>query len=145
MIDDDDLLRELGAAVRAGAAVPESFLAAGRAAFAWHDVDAELATLVAGATPALRAPQERPAPLRSFTFAARELSIEVEVAGDALLGQVVPPAAGRIELRSPAGPLAEAAVDELGWFSFRPLPTGMFRLRLYPANGSQVLTEWVTL
>jgi hypothetical protein len=145
MIDDDDLLRELGAAVQEGAAVPESFLAVGRAAFAWRNVDAELATLVAGEAPALRAAEPQPAPLRSFTFAARELSIEVEVADGALLGQVVPPAPGRIELRVRAGTLAEAAVDELGWFAFRPLPEGMFRLYLHTANGSQVLTEWVTL
>jgi hypothetical protein len=144
MTDDERLLQELGAAVRQEALVPESFLAAGRAAFAWRNVDAELATLAEQATPATTRAAE-PAPLSAFTFAASALSIEVEVADDALLGQVVPPVAGRVELRSAGGTVSAATVDELGWFAFRPPPTGLFRLYLQTADGSQVLTEWVTL
>jgi hypothetical protein len=143
--EDDPLLAELGAAVRAAALVPESFLAAGRAAFAWRTVDAELATLAeAVPEPAVRAEPD-PARLLAFTFAARGLSIEVEVTGDALVGQVVPPAAGRIELHTPHGAPVGAEVDALGWFALRPLPTGLFRLYLHPANGSPVVTEWVSL
>jgi hypothetical protein len=143
---DDRLLADLGAAVREAAQVPESFLAAGRAAFAWRTIDAEIATLTAGETATVRGPDgPDPARLRAFTFAARAVTIELEVGEDALVGQVVPPAPGRIELRSPAGPPIEAAVDELGWFALRPMPAGMFRLYLHPANGSPVVTEWVTL
>ncbi|MEU6408355.1 hypothetical protein [Microbispora sp. NPDC046933] len=40
--DDDRLLEELGHAVRE-ARVPESFVRAGKAAFAWRTADAELA------------------------------------------------------------------------------------------------------
>jgi hypothetical protein len=143
-VNDDDLLLELGAAVREGNAVPASFLAAGRGAFAWRSVDADLATLAADADPAhVRAAE--PAQLRSFTLQARELSIEVEVTGDALVGQVVPPAPGRVALQTARGEPVEAAVDELGWFTLRPLPSGMFRLHLRPSNGSAVVTEWLTL
>jgi hypothetical protein len=146
MNDDDRILGDLGAAVREAAAVPESFLAAGRAAFAWRTVDEELATFADAETAPVRAAEEAgPARLRSFTFAARGLTIEVEVADDALVGQVVPPAAGRIELRTPRGEPVRAEVDELGWFALRPMPAGMFRLYLQPANGSPVVTEWVTL
>ncbi|GAA4246936.1 hypothetical protein [Dactylosporangium darangshiense] len=145
--DDDRLLGDLGAAVREAAAVPESFLAAGRAAFAWRTVDEELATFAAAETATVRAAGDEPgaARLRSFTFAARRLTIEVEVGEDALVGQVVPPGPGRIELRSRHGSRIEAEVDDLGWFALRPLPRGMFRLYLHPANGSPVVTEWVTL
>ena len=146
MNDDDLLLRDLGAAVREAAAVPESFLAAGRAAFAWRTVDEDLATFAAAETASVRSAEEPgPARPRAFTFAARRLAIEVEAAEDALVGQVVPPEPGRIELRTPKGAPVEAEVDELGWFVLRPMPTGMFRLYLFPANGSPVVTEWVTL
>ena len=142
--DPDPLLLELGAAVRDGQAVPASFLAAGRAAFAWRTVDAELATLAAeGETAVVRSAE--PAQLRSFTLAARELSIEVEVTGDALVGQVVPPAPGRVVLQTARQEPVEAEVDELGWFTLQPLPSGMFRLHLTPSNGSAVVTEWLTL
>ncbi|GAA2628732.1 hypothetical protein GCM10010399_70520 [Dactylosporangium fulvum] len=143
MNDDEQLLRELGAAVRDAARVPDSFLAAGRAAFAWRNVDAELASLTLDAEPA--ATRAEPAPLRAFTFAAREIAIEVEVAEDALLGQIVPPRPGRIELRTGDGTTRATEVDEVGWFTFRPLPTGMFRLYFQTPDGSQVLTEWVSL
>ncbi|WP_238010913.1 hypothetical protein KZZ52_03675 [Dactylosporangium sp. AC04546] len=142
-MSDDSLLEELGAAVRDAAQVPESFRAAGRAAFAWRNVDAELASLTEDL--AATGTRAEPAALRAFTFAAREVSIEVEVTADALVGQVVPPRPGRIELRTGTGAVATADVDEVGWFAFRPLPTGMFRLYLQTPDGSQILTEWVTL
>ncbi|GGM70673.1 hypothetical protein ACFFX1_28780 [Dactylosporangium sucinum] len=143
-MSDDSLLEELGAAIRDAGRVPESFRAAGRAAFAWRNVDAELASL--SVEPAAAAgTRAEPAALRAFTFAARELSIEVEVTADALVGQVVPPRPGRIELRTGAGFEQATDVDEVGWFAFRPLPTGMFRLYLHTPDGSQILTEWVTL
>jgi hypothetical protein len=146
MSDDDRLLQDLGAAVRDAAAVPESFRAAGRAAFAWRSVDEELAAFAAAETAPVRAADPSdPARLRSFTFAARHLAIEVEVGEDGLVGQVVPPGPGRIELRTPKGTPLEAEVDELGWFALRPMPAGMFRLHLHPANGSPVVTEWLTL
>jgi hypothetical protein len=138
--DDDRLLADLGAAVREAAAVPESFLAAGRAAFAWRTVDAELATLGA---PEAAAPVRGPA--RAFTFTAGGVTIEVEATDDALVGQVAPPGPGTVELRPARGAPIAAAVDDLGWFALRPLPAGMFRLYLAPANGSPVVTEWLTL
>lgn len=141
-MDDDRLLEDLAAAVREEQQVPASFLAAGRAAFDWRNVDAELAAL---AEDALAGTRQEPAELRSFTFVARELSIEVEVADDALLGQIVPPRPGRIELRGRDGSTRTAEVDEVGWFALRPLPTGMFRLYFEDPAGAQVLTEWMTL
>jgi hypothetical protein len=145
MTGDDRLLQELGAAVRDAGRVPESFLATGRAAFAWRNVDAELAALVQDPVPGLVVTREEPAPLLSFTFATRDLTIEVEVSDEALMGQIVPPRPGRMELRSADGTTRTEPVDEVGWFAFRPLPSGMFRLYLHAADGSQVLTEWVTL
>jgi hypothetical protein len=136
---DDHLLDSLGDAVRAAAAVPESFLATGRAAFTWRTVDAELATLTEPETAAVRGAS------RVFTFVAGELTIEVEATEEALVGQVTPPAPGRIELTPHRGAPTTAEVDALGWFTLRPLPTGLFRLYCTPSNGSPVVTEWLSL
>lgn len=42
---DEELLAELGAALRTAEEVPAGFVNAGKAAFAWRGVDAELAAL----------------------------------------------------------------------------------------------------
>jgi hypothetical protein len=146
---DDALLAELGAAVRAGEQVPASFLAAGRAAFAWRTVDAELATLAmdsatAGvdALPGTRADR---ASLRALTFVAAGLTLELELTEDALFGQVVPPQPARVELQERNGATRCVEVDDVGWFDFRPAPSGMFRLRVQTAASvTSIVTEWIT-
>ena len=43
--DDDRLLAALGQALKAREAVPSWFIETGKNAFAWHNIDAELAQL----------------------------------------------------------------------------------------------------
>ena len=45
MRDDEELLAALGEAIRAREAVPEWFVETGKNAYAWHNIDAELAQL----------------------------------------------------------------------------------------------------
>src|SRR6266480_109648 len=81
--------------------VPESFLIAGKAAFAWHNSDAELAALTYdSARDALAGAGTRaePASLRSLTFDAEDLTIELEIIDDVLHGQLVPAHAGTVEV-----------------------------------------------
>jgi hypothetical protein len=145
--DDDRFTAELGAALR-DAEAPESFLRAGRAAFAWRTVDAELAELrldssLAEPEPAgLRGEPDAPGP-RALSFAARELSIEVEIHPDAVRGQIVPGQPGTMLVRGEDGPGGEVPVDEVGWFVIRPVPSGRFRLHVRTATGAAVLTEWI--
>lgn len=146
--EDERLLAELGDAVRAAAQVPERFVAAGKAAFAWRTVDAELAELgYDSATTTETAPvgvRAEQAALRALSFVARELTIEVEVTADALLGQVVPPTPGEVQLQGAGGVAGTAQVDEVGWFSL-PVPSGMFRLQVRTTDGRSVVTQWTTL
>jgi hypothetical protein len=143
--DDDRLLAELGAAMRGAAQVPARFVEVGKSAFAFRGVSAEIAALThdsAGA--ALAGTRAEPA-LRSLTFVAGELAIELEITADALVGQVVPPRSGEIELVGPTGPIATTGVDDVGWFALRPAPTGPVRLHLRTADGESIHTEWTTL
>jgi hypothetical protein len=145
-LDDDRLLAELGAAMRGAAQVPARFVEVGKSAFAFRGASAEIAALTqdsAGA--ALAGTRAESAALRSLTFVASQLAIELEVTADALVGQVVPPRSGEIELVGPTGPIANTTVDDVGWFAVRPAPTGPVRLHLRTADGESIHTEWTTL
>jgi hypothetical protein len=147
--DDDQLFGALDDALRGARAVPRSFVEAGKAAYTWHDVDAELAALTYDSAldeeHVLAASRAEPAPLRALTFASAELTVEIEVTDDALLGQIVPPQPGELEARLADGQVTTAPVDELGCFVIRPIPSGSFRLHCRTAGGAAVLTDWLTL
>ncbi|MFD8491723.1 hypothetical protein [Amycolatopsis sp. NPDC059657] len=143
---EEELLAELEAALRTAEEVPAGFVNAGKAAFAWRGVDAELAALTfdsAGAEVA--GTRADSASVRALTYSAAEVTLEVEVGPDALHGQVVPPQAGELDVRLRDGGTTTVPVDAVGWFVVRPKPAGTFRLRLRTADGKTVLTDWTSL
>ena len=154
--DDDVLLAELGAAVRAADEVPAGFVATGKAAFAWRTFDAELAQLLAdsAADPAL-AGGEPAGPgqglragrteTRWLTFGAGELTIELEIRADALHGQLVPPGPGEVRIQVADGPTHTVPADEVGYFTLRPAPSGSVRLQVRTDTGRPLLTGWFVL
>ena len=146
--DDEQLLTALGEAIKARDAVPSWFVQTGKNAYAWHNVDAELAQLTydsrTDAHEMAVARSEETATIRALTFTSAHLSIELEVAGGSLLGQVVPPQAGTLEARTKAG-MTTAPVDETGFFTVVPIPPGPFLLRFGTTDGAYVMTGWITL
>lgn len=151
--DDEKLLAALAEAVRAARAVPRDFIEAGKAAYGWRTIDAELATMTydSAAGQAVEQPEvalagtrAEPAVLRALTFASARVVIELQIGPDGLLGQVAPPAPGRVQVQYADGATTHAAVDEVGWFEIRPAPATPFRLRLATGPGSDVLTGWIT-
>lgn len=147
--DDDRLLAALGEAVRAAKAVPPEFTAAGQAAFTWRTIDAELAALTfdsaAAAEPAMPAVRAEEASPRFLTFAGSELTIELEIGSDSVVGQIVPAGSGHVDACPASGPAMTAEIDEIGCFIIAPLPPSPFRLHCHLASGSSVLTTWITL
>jgi hypothetical protein len=167
--DDEQLISALQAAVLAAGDVPSDFVEAGQAAYAWRAIDAELAALsydsqaaqAAGdGEPALAGMRAEPAALRALTFSSDRLTIEVQIGGDRLLGQVAPPpswpqdavprdgsAAAECQVRMELGDGTSvvAPADRVGWFTIRPVPAGPFRLRVIMTGRPDVLTRWVTL
>lgn len=142
--DDEGLLADLGAALRARREVPDRLVQIGKEAFAWHQVDVELAGLIydsASCTP-LAGSRAGPGDRRALTFVTAELTIELEVAPDALSGQLVPPQQGTVDVHTKDGSAASAEADEVGWFVVRPRPSGLCCLRVSTADGRQVRTEW---
>ena len=142
--DDDHLFASLKEALREAERVPPEFVQGARAAYAWHDLDAELAALTYDSSIAERRPvsvmRTEDASLRALTYATRDLTIEVEITPDALLGQVLPPQPGRATIHLPTGPGGEARIDEMGFFAVRPVPGSSFRLCCATTAGLTVMT-----
>jgi hypothetical protein len=136
--DDDRLLVALGQALRAREAVPSWFVETGRNAFAWHNIDAELAQLTYDSNEdRLQATVMRSetASIRALTFTSAHLSVELEVTGNSLLGQLFPTREGELEIHTRAGEISTTDVDEIGCFSIDPIPESPFRLRCHRTQG----------
>jgi hypothetical protein len=146
--DDEELLAVLRQALAERQAVPPEFVEAAKNAFAWHNIDAELAELTYDSSrDAELAPSTRAetASIRALTFTSAHLTIELEVTQDALVGQIVPAQAGTITVRVQDGAETTVAVDDIGCFSIRPVPAGQFRLHCHTAAGLEALTGWIAL
>jgi hypothetical protein len=146
--NDEELVAALQHALAARQAVPAEFVEAGKSAFAWHNIDAELAQLtydsVRDAEP-VAATRAEAASIRALTFTSAHLTIELEVTPDSLVGQIVPVQAATIEVQARAGDPVPVAADEIGCFLIHPIPRGPFRLHCHLASGADVLTNWITL
>jgi hypothetical protein len=145
--DDDALLTAVREALAGRDDVPDTFVQLGKASFAWHDIDAELAALsYDSARDALAGAGTRaePGTTRYLTFDASRLSIELEIVGEVLHGQLVPAQAGEIQLRRADGTADHATVNDVGYFTADP-PLGQFRLHCRTADDTVVQTDWITL
>jgi hypothetical protein len=146
--DDDQLLASLGEAMKARETVPAQFIEAAKNAYAWHNIDAELAQLTYDSSRDeswSAAVRSEIASIRALTFTSAHFSIELEVTGDSLLGRIMPPQEGTIEAQTRAGATTATPVDEIGFFSMEPMPASPFRLRYRTAEGTDLVTGWITL
>ena len=147
MRDDDELLAALGEAIQAREEVPEWFVETGKNAYAWHNIDAELARLTYDSSrdrDAVAVVRSEAASIRALTFTSAQLSVELEVTAGSLVGQIIPPRAGTLEVHTTTG-VASSPVDEIGCFAVTPIPNSPFRLRCRTEDGTDVLTGWITL
>jgi hypothetical protein len=146
-LTDDELLEALRRAVSARAAVPADFVAAAKDAFAWHNIDAELARLTYDSRDAEHALATRTeaASIRALTFTSGRLTIELEVAQDSLVGQIVPAQPAVISVLPRSGNELVIEADEIGCFAVQPIPAGQFRLRCRTSAGVETMTGWITL
>ena len=146
--DDERLLAALGEALKASEDVPSWFVETGKNAFAWHNIDAELAQLTYDSHEDRREAavmRSETASVRSLTFTSAHLTVELEVAENSLLGQIIPPRGGTLEIHTKAGMISTTEVDEIGCFAVDPIPDSPFRLRCRTADGTDVLTGWITI
>ena len=146
--DDERLLAALGEAIKASQAVPSWFVETGKNAFAWHNIDAELAQLtydsnedrreaavMRSETASIRpSPSPRPISAWSSRSPGTHCSARPSRRGP-----------GTLEIHTRAGEISTTEVDEIGCFSVNPIPDSPFRLRCRTADGTDVLTGWITI
>jgi hypothetical protein len=145
--EDERLLAALGEALEARRAVPDWLVDMGKNAYAWHNIDAELAQLTYDSqadTQLELVTRSETASIRALTFTSPHLTLELEVTEGSLLGQIIPPRAGTLETHTREG-VTTSPVDEIGCFVLDPIPPSPFRLRCRTADGTDVLTGWITL
>jgi hypothetical protein len=140
--DDDRLLDELRAALGGAGRPTPTMEAAGRAAFSWGSIDAELAALTFdSATEAGAEVRGSAAPPRTLVFQGEQVSVELELTDTGLTGQLIPPDHGEVALWGPDRQLASMSADELGCFTLEAPSGGPVRLRCRTSSGD-LLTEW---
>jgi hypothetical protein len=138
--------------------VPPLVTETAKAALGWRRLDADLAELLSDSSlgtgePALA--RGAGATLRSVSFSAGSLTIDIEIHGEnterTLLGQLSPaPPQARIEVQ-PADDGAPAVVmdpDELGRFRAQLPPGNAFRLRVALGEGPRpkwIETSWIPM
>lgn len=148
-MSDDELLAQLGDAVAEERSVPDRRRDAARAAFTWRSVDEELAELLhdsaleAGA--AVRSSGSVDAGPRMLSFGSGSLTLELEVEGEDLLGEVI----GRVgpttvALQRPGADEVVSEVDDAGFFRLAGVGAGPARL-VVVAPEARLVTPWVTL
>lgn len=145
--DDVLLLDALAEALCAGAPAPPAVLAAAKAVYTWRTIDAEIAQLAYDSVAdglALAGMRAEQTPLRSLTFAAPGVTIDLGVTPQRLVGHLVPPCARSVEVHV-GDRVAEVPIDDLGCFVIEPTPTGAFHLRLHTDSDRVVVTHDLTL
>lgn len=149
---DEELLSRLRVIARTVDPAPASVSEFARAAFAFRDLDSELATLVADSAleaSALRAPT---LDTRLVEFATEGLEIDIQISSadrsSTMIGQLRPPAVAAgaaVVIESTSGErTAEVLVDEDARFEVTGVPTGSIRLRCRWPGSPAVVTPWIS-
>jgi hypothetical protein len=146
--DDEILLARIREAARESGAMAEAVRRLARTAFATRAQDPSrlLARLSydslledAGSVRAAGGEDRR-----MVTFEAATLSVEIEVTGDRLLGQVVPPAPVAVEMMTLDGVAGRATADQEGCFTLPAPQPGPVRFGCR-TGVELVLTDWIRL
>lgn len=146
---DTALLSELRALAVEHDPVPLAAIAAARSAIAWRMIDDRLAALTDDSSIGSRLVGVRGASTpTTLTFDGPRLSVEIEVievaeeGGDRrrLLGQLIPPGPGWVDVRHRDG-TATVPADQVGRFSAADVAPGPVSLRC-SAGSATVETDW---
>jgi hypothetical protein len=154
--EEEQLLAELRRLGRMLDPVPAEVVFAARGSLAWRRVDADLAELsfdsLVDGDLELAGVRSGDDSVRLVSFEGPDLIIEVEVAGSGaerrLVGQLVPPQAATIQLRSPSragGAALDTRADALGRFNLDLMSSGPASLRCSLASGRTIETGWVVI
>lgn len=140
--DLDQLEQDLRAAAAVVDPVPSRLLEGAIIAYGWRTVDADLAELVfdslsESAVAAVRGGDQP----RLVTFRTQDLTVELELSADRLVGRVEPSGPSSVGIQQGARTVPVRA-DALGRFATSDLTRGALRLHIRRGERS-VVTDWI--
>ncbi|MCA2201910.1 hypothetical protein ACWDLL_20785 [Streptomyces griseoincarnatus] len=141
-VEEELLEEELRQAASLLDPVPPALLQSAVDAFALRDLEARVAGLTFDSLVDAIPVRGAAAAPRMLTFTAGEVTLDVELTEDGLIGQVLPPAPARIEVLAGSRPATTATADDMGRFTAPVTPSGPFALRLHTTDET-VMTEWL--
>ncbi|MBJ6642495.1 hypothetical protein DD630_30250 [Streptomyces sp. BSE7F] len=141
-VEEELLEEELRQAASLLDPVPPALLQSAVDAFALRDLEARVAGLTFDSLVDAIPVRGAAAAPRMLTFTAGEVTLDVELTEDGLIGQVLPPAPARIEVLTGSRPATTATADGMGRFTAPVTPSGPFALRLHTTDET-VMTEWL--
>jgi hypothetical protein len=141
--DDEGLMEELARAMAQVTDVPEHRREAARAAFSWRTIDEELLALTHDSLEMADAAVRGALDVRTLGFESDGLSLELEVDGDRVFGQVLEADVDEILLESVGEGSQGVPVDASGVFSVH-VPTGPVRFGVR-VEGVARHTPWIVL
>jgi hypothetical protein len=141
--DDDILMNELRDAVAARTVVTDRAREAARAAFSWRTIDEELMNLVHDSATAGELLVRSAATARVFGFRGRDRSLEVELDGGTLTGQVVPGQVCRVTVVSRDTEPVVVQTDESGFFTLAFEASGTVRF-VVDVDVDPLSTGWIS-
>jgi hypothetical protein len=154
---DDALIAELQTLVARVDPVPPLVTEAAKAALGWRRLDADLAELLSDSaleSEALALARGPGAPVRSVSFSAGELTIDIEIHEDGgertVLGQLSPPSSDRIEIqRADDADSTIVESDHLGRFRAQVSAGRPIRVRVVGQDrggvASVIETSWIAI
>jgi hypothetical protein len=140
--DDEGLMHELGRALEQ-VPVPDHRREAARAAFTWRTIDEELLALTHDSLDLADAAVRGALDVRTLGFESAGLSLEIEVDGDQVFGQLLDADVAEVEVESVGDGSQACPVDGSGIFSAR-VPAGPVRFGVRVA-GVLRHTPWIVL
>ncbi len=142
---DEALLAELKQALRqSGQPHPGQVIADAQDAFSFLAVHDEFAALVFDSLweDELETTSRALTGIRTLVFESGDLSLEIEVTADGVVGQVSPPGAATVEAERADGRRTEVVTDEFGSFTLSSPGSGPMRFHLSRGAGATV-TDWI--
>lgn len=141
--DDEGLMEELARAMAQVGEVPEHRREAARAAFSWRTIDEELLALTHDSLELADAAVRGALDVRTLGFETDGLSLEIEVDGDQVFGQVLDATVDEVLVESVGEGTQTSPVDASGVFSM-VVPTGPVRFGIR-VDGLLRHTPWIVL
>ncbi|MGQ5229237.1 hypothetical protein ACW69C_20815 [Streptomyces sp. MN3] len=141
-VEEELLEEELRQAASLLDPVPPALLQSAVDAFALRDLEARVAGLTFDSLVDAIPVRGAAAAPRMLTFTAGEVTLDVELTEDGLIGQVLPPGPAHIEVLTGSRPSTTATADDMGRFTAPVTPSGPFALRLHTTDET-VMTEWL--